>query len=536
MPEATVAEERRKLEEELARINKLLLGQQAELDQAKTNLDTRREVAVDKYSQRPKTDVFFNPQDAGPQNAVEAIFSQHGRLAMKMNKDVDEIVKEQMEGKNPYLVMLKNLLMGYGNPQAGTVRQRLFAREMKKRELQVQQINSLRSTFSSLGMLDARNRATDVSQQKTGAAIEGEGISAEASSQLAEQKSTNTLTGKVEQSRLDLARNVEQKRVESERDIAELLTGKTAQLQHDKDLAQAQADIYVARQQRLSDAGLLRPGPGAVATIPKEHQVGTHPGGKVMQEQTWNPATGAWEDIPGQDPRIEDTPKRQKAKEDVRLFFTNISQVAQNFAVELERNPETGLPTKLAIADVMKPLFGITNLFDVTLPDFAAGYDRSLNKAEFLQGHFNQVLNKVREISGQQVTNTERIYVTKTLPSLMSNSSTYGMGMELSRLWTGWRLTMLNESVVDDEHLTRLTEFDDPNDPQRLIRYKDYTGQLIRLQQIAEQIDGRKGSKLGDGSRFLTHLDARKPWAWQKVIEAYDSEKLTRYRQRRGGN
>ena len=211
MPEPAIAGSKENLDEELDRLYKLLGIKTIQQDASKKKLDKRRVSTVEKYRKPPPTDIFYKPGGPRSQNIVDHIFTRYDHLTMEQNKDMGDIVKGQMEGKNPYLVMLKDVLMGYGNPRATSVKQRLLAREMKKRELQTQELNSLRRTFADLGMLDVKNRETDARQQGISAGIEGQGIADEAASQRIEQKNVSDMFRAAKGKELDLAKSKDQK-------------------------------------------------------------------------------------------------------------------------------------------------------------------------------------------------------------------------------------------------------------------------------------------------------------------------------------
>ena len=154
----------------------------------------------------------------------------------------------------------------------------------------------------------------------------------------------------------------------------------------------------------------------------------------------------------------------------------------------------------------------------IETPKFMESFELSTDQTTFLHSHFDQVLKKVKAISGQQVSDKERAYVTETLPGLMTNASTYGMGLELTRLWAGWRLAMVNETETDSRGLTTLTKQDEGD---TLISYRDYSEQLIKLKDIAQRI--RNNGQVGDGARFLASIDASRPQDLQAKIDEYYS-------------
>ena len=506
------------LDETLFTLFELLLGKRKALDTKRQGTATTRGAVVTGLEQPVESREFFDPESKEAQAWVKSMFGSYSRMAMKNQKDVDEVIRERLQGKNPFMIMLGDTMASFMNPQAKTVREKLFKQEMMKRQLRGQQMNAVSEMLKSLGLIDVQRQGHETRARGQAAQIEGQGLVAQDKENQSTQDANEALVGKGVQSKLDMVK---------------LLTGKEVATGYKREEMEHQAEVDIDKAKKLRALGLWQRTSGSsAASIPKEVTIARHPAGNVKQYMTWDADTREFIPIPGFPPLIEDTTDRRKARADVSMFFRNITLTSQTFAQELEKNPKQGLPTKLALADAIKPLFGIAGLFDVSLPKFLADYERTPNQAEFLRNHFNQVLNKVREISGQQVTNTERIYVTKTLPDLMSNSETYGMGMELARLWTGWRLAMANESVTDEEGLTKLTEKDEESG---VTSYRDYTAQIIRLQQIAEQRE--KVGGLGSGAKFLAGLDAMKPWKLQAIIDKYNAPALENYRRRRqGGN
>ena len=515
------------LDETIVDVLELIFGKLRALGTKRQATQAQGEVNIQAAAKPEEVDRFLKPSGPQVQGWVEAMFGAHARYAYQNKQDVDEVIRSKMAAKNPFMVMLGDTLTGLANPQAETVREKLFRQEMQKRTLRNQRMTAISNTLRSLGMTDAQNQQTAVTKSGQVARARAQQQQARIDDDASERDLIETLMGDVVGSKLDLSTQLQAEREKSERNFEEA-----------KKLAKYQKELELEQRKKEKELGLAYRSSGSSdVSKPSWWKIGTRPDGlDIVGLFSWNADTGKIEAL--NDPRfpnsVKETPDSRKNRFNLNNISRNIKRTGELYNAELLENPNSkGLPTKLALQGMMKGLFGVANLFDVTMPEFLSGYELSGQSAEFLRSHFDQVLAKVKELSGQQVTNEEREYVKTTLPGLLEHANTYGIGLQVTRLWTGWRLGLASESVTDTNGLTKLTQMDPDS---RDITNRDYTSEVIDLQHIAELLDAKEGARLGDGARWLATVDETKPWLWQKRIDEYYAPALAVYHEGREGN
>ena len=501
MPEATIEEERRKLQEARDRLNELLTGKREKL--ASDRKETRRKSGelVETLEQPVQSDSYYNPAGPRMQNVLDIMFGEYDRLSMLTNRDMNEIVDEDMKGKNPYLVFLKNFLTGYGNPQAMSVSERLLARKMETRKLRLQRMNSIQATFSTMGATDARNLASRTTGRGQAATAANQSLKAEQTEQQSRQGANQAIAKEIFDSELTQASGEDKMDYAFEirkREIDYMRKSDVKLLKQKKTLG-----AFYSTYARMGDAELMPVAYRTDGTVIQQYHAQNKDTGKFIRNDQFKP-------------QVERTTKRIEKIAALSEFSQGIEEVSAFFASNLAENKREGRTFELLLANAFKPVLGFMGLAGIETPEFMKAFELSANDTIFLHAQFKQVLAKVKEISGQQVSDKEREYVETTLPSLMTKASTYGMGLELTRLWSGWRLAMVNEAETDASGLTPLTKLDEGD---KLISYRDYTPQLLALQAIAQKI--RDKGQVGDGAKFLASIDADRPQDYQAKIDEY---------------
>ena len=496
------------LNEALLRLNELILGKKKALEISRQKTSKARGEAVEKYSMPIEAREFFGPADGDTQRWVNRLFSAHERMSILDEKDMDEVIREKMHGKNPYKVFLTDFLTGLAGPQATTVRERLFAREMKKKELRGQRLSAVSNTLKALGLIDVQRQGHVTSARGQASAIEGQEFTAQAAANLTEQKNINTLAGKGVQSGL----NIEQERIKSERDHKESI-----------ELAKKRAEVFKTQPVPKS---LVRDYPSGY----------TGPWGDMVQNSVFNARTGRVESVPGAPLRYELTPKQEENRKFANDSYGATLRITKQAAELKTKDPASGAIARVALRNTLVPLLAAVRVTGFELPGFLKKYELGSREGTFLNTFYESVLSKVRAFTGAQVTNQERTYILiNTIPRLWGSDETFLLGFEALRLYTGLAKSRVNDLSPNSQGLTPLTEveLDSEGMPIGAATFKDFTSVYEGILSKAEALEL---ANPGAGLAFLKEMapDATKPLQIEENWEAYTDPSIEAYRQARG--
>ena len=499
MPQLASDGSKESLEEELNRLYKILGIKREQLEGTEAKIDKGREAVVEKYTPQPEINRHYNPAAPGPQGVMKHLIASYESLALKLEKDVDDIVKEEMDGKNPYLVMLKNVLTGYGNPQARSVREKLLEREMVKRQMQIQRMNSIRSTLSTFGALDVQAGQTAVDHGKIAAGIEGKGLAAKVTKQQSELENVQKMFSGAQAKKLEHASSVEQEEIKSKRDFEEA-----------KELARLQgvrAESLAKINRRIQSSSAYH------NALPTGR---THPSGPIVQESVIHTApdgTITRQVMEGGRTWAKETPENVKQRIFGQSFVDGVARTGALFNSILAADPHTGTPTRLKLLGMLRPLVAASKLSGFDLTKHIDGLELGSVEGAFIREFHDNVISKVRITSGQQVSIEERKYIELTLASLFDSNETFGIGMQMTRLLAGLTLARASDGIIGADGKTPLTHEAYPGGP---LAYNDYTPQFMLLLSIAERMESRE---LGAGAKWLEGIDGTKPWEYSDLID-----------------
>ena len=485
-----------------------LFGKQKALETSRQSTDTAREKAVEKYSEPVESDKAIDVTSPAMQQLIGTLTGSYEQAALKNQVDIDAVLRQKLSGKNPFMHLFQDVLVGMMGPQVKTVREKLFEQEVLKRQLRTQQMDVMARTLQSLGIADVQRLTQRTAGRKQAADIEGQGLKAQDAVNLAEKKNIDTQEGRVIQGLTDVEVTRQEEEIKQKGRL---------------ELAQKRADIFK-----------LQPTPKSLVRDFPSGRSG--PWGDMLQDSAFNPISGGVEPIPGSKLRYKLTPKQQENRKFANDSYEATLKITKQAAELKTKDPASGAIARVALRNTMVPLLAAARVTGFELPGFLEKYELGAREGTFLNTFYESVLSKVRAFTGAQVTNQERTYILiNTIPRLWGKDETFLLGFEALRLYTGLAKSRVNDLSPNSRGLTPLTEveLDSEDMPVGAATFKDFTSVYEGILSKAEALELKDA---GSGMAFLQEMapDATKPLQIEKNWEAYVDSSIEAYRQARG--
>ena len=485
-----------------------LFGKQKALETSRQSTDTARRKAVEKYSEPVKSDKAIDVTSPAMQQLIRTLTGSYEQAALKNQVDIDAVLRQKLSGKNPFMHLFQDVLVGMMGPQVKTVREKLFEQEVLKRQLRTQQMDVMARTLQSLGIADAQRLTQRTAGRKQAADIEGQGLKAQDAVNLAEKKNIDTQEGKVIQGLTDVEVTRQEEEIKQKGRL---------------ELAQKRADIFKTQ-----------PVPKTlVRDLPSDDFVG--PWGTMVQDHSYNAVSGSFEPIPGRGLRYKLTPKQQENRQFSNDSYKATLKITKQAAELKAKDPASGAIARVALRNALVPLLAAVRVAGFELPGFLEKYELGAREGTFLNTFYESVLSKVRAFTGAQVTNQERTYIlVNTIPRLWAEDRTFLLGFEALRLYTGLDKARINDLHPNSQGLTSLTEveLDSEGMPVGAATFKDLTSVYEGILAKAEALELKEA---GAGMAFLQEMapDATKPLQIEKNWKDYVDPSIEAYRRAR---
>ena len=485
-----------------------LSGLRGELEEGEQDVLTGRTAQKKRLSTPVQAKAAIDVASPAMRRLMDTLIGSYERDALKNQRDLNDVVKKKMEGKNPYLVILTDFLTGYGNPQARSVREKLFEREMVKKQLRTKSMAITAQTLQTMGMTDVRRLETRTAGRRQQETAENARLGALEK----ENQATRDVFGKTivqaDKAALDLANS---------RALA-----KTNNAWKDANREDQQA--FEAEQARLKAEALKHAkltGEGRTPQVQPKAVVDVGPMGNMVQPVTYERnAAGEVIEVPvkGALAFYDSTSAFLELRKEANTFHEEARLVGSLFNSLTYKDASGAVATRTKLKGAIKSIFALSRVTGFDLSDVMPGWELNSDEALFMQTFYNQVITKVKSTSGQQVTDKEREYVERTLPDLFLDDATFGVGMQMVRLYSGLSATRANDSIRGENGTTKFTHRPYPG---AALKYIDYSSKIEALHRLAVQKEaaGKKKGRVGEGARWLAKVDATRPDRFAKIIE-----------------
>ena len=424
-----------------------------------------------------KLDVIQSLDKTSPEykELVANLIENYNAAALKNRVDPEEYVNKRMSERGWARNMLTDFLHGYGRKDFKTTRQHLLQQEMAKKALRNQSMGIIADTFESLGM-------QDVSRQRTATDARNKEIDAYVDVYQAHEKARLSIQQELGLIGVNTMRIGAQAQVDFKRD----------RLKH--------IDTMLAIDRRAWHQRVA-------ALVERDNNIGPrimpfrHPAGDVEQYGHW--AENVW--VPAKNATRLKVDAQWIERRPV-LFETVAGYQAISAGLkQLER--EGGQARLIQLRDKLErafPAAAVSGVASETLTSWLKGNGLVLDstEAQIVMALNDVTLLKVRAISGKQVTDKERTYITTTLPALIQDPSTFGIGIEIQRITSEILHARAQDTRVDENGLSQLTYRDEDG----ATKWRDFTDQVLAWREEASIIEREavaRGEGPGAGVEYL---------------------------------